>query len=212
MIGVSAWLEGNWFTLVQSIGIIASILLTTATMRRDRRSRRIGDYLALTTEHRELWGTLHKREDLARVVSSEADLLAEPLSIAEEEFLLLVIVHFHTGWLLATQGSLVDLGVLARDAGTFFRLPLPGLVWRRTRTIRDPAFVSFIETACAKPKRTRHPCRLLLRRSGCRLRRCASRILGTAFQRILRTQGWLTHQATRLIFHVRSRPGRHRFW
>lgn len=212
MIGVPAWLEANWFTLVQSIGIIASILLTAATMRRDRRSRRISDYLALTTEHRELWGDLHKRSDLARVVSPEVDLLAEPLSIAEEEFLLLVMVHFHTGWLLAREGSLVDSGVLARDAGAFFRLPLPKMVWRRTRSIRDPVFVAFIDAACATPKRRRHPCLLLIQRTGRKLRRAASRILGTARQRVLRTQRGLTRQARRLISQVRIRPNHHRFW
>jgi hypothetical protein len=212
MTGVPAWLDANWFTLVQSIGIIASILLTAATMRRDRRSRRISDHLALTTEHRELWADLHKRPDLTRVVSSEVDLLAEPLSTAEEEFLLLVIVHFHTGWLLAKQGSLVDLGVLAQDAGAFFRLPLPKMVWLRTRAIRDPAFVGFIDAACAKPKRRRHACRRLFRRTERKLVRMVSKTLGNARQRVFRAQGWLTRQARRVISHLRIWPSRHRLW
>lgn len=165
---VVAWLNGSWFSLVQSLGIIASILLTATAMRRDRRSRRIGDYLALTSEHRQLWGDLNHRPELARVVSPDVDLVAEPLSFAEEEFLLLVIVHVHTGWLLAGQGSLVDIRVLARDAGAFFRLPLPRLVWRRTQTLRDPAFVAFIDAACASPKR--RPVRLGFRRLRRRIR------------------------------------------
>ncbi|MBL9171419.1 MAG: hypothetical protein JNN07_27045 [Verrucomicrobiales bacterium] len=210
MTEVIAWLEGNWFSLVQSLGIIASILLTAATMRRDRTSRRIGDYLALTTEHRELWGDLHRRADLARVVSAEVDLLAQPLSTAEEEFLLLVIVHFHTGWLLAKQGSLVDLEVLAQDARAFFRLPMPKLVWCRTRSVRDPAFVHFIDSACARSPRQRHPCRLLLKRAARRTTRSVSRWLAAVRRPILTLPRALMQRSKRPVSLLRKLPGQRR--
>lgn len=193
-----AWLNGNWFSLVQSLGIIASILLTTTTMRRDRKSRRIGDYLALTSEHRELWGDLNRRRELARVVSPEVDLLAEPLSTAEEEFLLLVIVHFHTGWLLARQGSLVDIQVLARDAGAFFRLPLPRLVWNRTRSVRDPLFVAFVDAACARPKRRRHRIRLCLRHFNREARRRALKAWTVSKEALHHAGRYWRHRASRI--------------
>ena len=41
------WLETNWFSLVQSAGIVGSILLTALMLRRDRRGRRISDLLTL---------------------------------------------------------------------------------------------------------------------------------------------------------------------
>ncbi len=182
-----AWLSANWFSLVQSAGIIISILLTAAAMRRERRSRRVGDYLALASEHRELWGDLHRRPELARVVASEVDLLEQPLSTAEEEFLLLIIVHFHTGWLLACQDSLVSRAVLARDAGAFFRLPLASEVWKRTQAARDPAFVEFINSACAKPKRRRPWPRLIFRR----VRRRTKHAAMTCWKTTLRCADWV---------------------
>ena len=168
-----AWLDQNWFSLVQSIGIIGSILLATRSMRRERRARRIGDYLALAQQHRDLWGDLHRRPELARVTAEQVDLLARPIVPAEEEFLILVIAHFQTGWLLAREDSLLSLSVLARDARAFFQLPLPFDVWDRTKAPRDPAFVQFVEDACARPTKQRtcfehflKKCRCLRRRLG----------------------------------------------
>ncbi len=146
---VFAWLEGNWFALVQSSGIIGSILLTALVLGRDRRSRRVSDLLTLAAHHRDLWGDMHRRSELSRIAASEVDLIASPLTIPEEEYLFLIIMHFYTGWMLAREGSLVTLETMAADAGSFFNLPLPSIVWARTRAARDPAFVRFVDDAVA---------------------------------------------------------------
>ena len=148
-----AWLTDNWFNLVQTCGIIGSIALTAAALRRDHRARRIGDLLTQTAHHRELWSELHRRPELSRIPHDEVDLIAQPVSVAEEEFLLLVIVHFHVGWMLAREGAFVTLDLLKRDAQTFFALPLPHVVWERTKAVRDPLFVRFIEKSVKPRKR-----------------------------------------------------------
>jgi hypothetical protein len=151
------WLEQNWFTLLQSIGIIGSVLLTAWGLLRDRRQRRVGDLLTLAAQHRELWSDVHKRPELARVGAKQVDLVAQPISVAEEEFLLLVIVHFWLGWKLAKEGALLSLAVLAKDSQEFFTLPLPHDVWRRTKEGRDPKFVRFIEKSIARKKKLLGP-------------------------------------------------------
>ncbi len=141
----TAWLEQHWFNLVQTLGIVASSLLATVTLRRESRARRLGDYLTVIEQHRELWSEAHRRPDLARLFQPELDLIAAPVTVAEEEYLNLVIDHFHTGWLLARSGVVLRLEVLEADAREFFRLPLPRRVWEMTRGRRDPKFVRFVE-------------------------------------------------------------------
>ena len=135
---------------MQTVGIVGSLLLTLVALRRDQRARRTTDYLTLTTLHRELWSEMHRRPELARATQPVVDLVAVPLSVAEEEFLMLVINHFHVGWRLFREGGLLSLDVLAADARAFFALPLPHLVWERSKKPRDPRFVRFIENALAR--------------------------------------------------------------
>src|SRR5438552_2913476 len=117
------WLAENWFPLFQAFGIIGGLLFTSASLRRDTEARRTSDLLALSARHHELWSELHRRTDLQRVLSSEVDLIATPITRAEEEFLKLVFVHFYTGWLLANRGALVSIEALRADARSFFALP-----------------------------------------------------------------------------------------
>jgi hypothetical protein len=144
-----AWLHQHWFNAVQTVGIVGSLLLTLAALRRDARARRTTDYLTLSALHRELWSELHRRPELARITQPVADLVSAPLSVPEEEFLMLVINHFHVGWRLFREGGLLPLQVLAADARAFFTLPLPHLVWERSKQPRNPRFVQFIEDALA---------------------------------------------------------------
>lgn len=141
------WLEGNWFSVIQTLGIISGFGLAVITLRRESRSRQIGDYLTMIQQHRELWSEVHRRPELSRILEVEVDLVAAPVTVTEQEFLNLVIDHFYTGWLLATRAVILRLDVLKADAREFFRLPLPLRMWEMTRARRDPAFVRFIEKA-----------------------------------------------------------------
>ena len=102
-------------------------------------------------QHRELWSEAHRRSDLARIFQPDLDLIAAPVTVAEDEYLNLVIDHFHTGWLLVITGVILKANVLAADAHAFFSLPLPRRVWDMTRHRRDPAFVRFIEEGLLAP-------------------------------------------------------------
>lgn len=141
------WLAGNWFSFIQTVGIIGGLIVAVVTMRRDTRSRQIGDYLTMIQQHRELWSEVHRRPELSRILEAEVDLVAAPSTVVEEEYLNLVIDHFYTGWLFATRAVVLRLEVLKADAREFFQLPLPRRVWDLTRDRRDPRFVRFVELA-----------------------------------------------------------------
>src|SRR5437867_82228 len=109
----------------------------------DARARRIGDFLTLTGHHREFWMEIQREPGLGRILQSDVDLIAHPISSNEEEFLNLVCVHFQSGWELAKRGSMVRLDVLASDAKWLFSLPIPRAVWQKSRSFRDGDFVKF---------------------------------------------------------------------
>ena len=149
MAGFVAWLNDNWFSFLQSAGIVGGLLFTGLAARREARSRKTSDLLTLLEQHRELWSEVHRRPELARVILPEADLVANPISVPEERFLNLVIVHFHTGWQLAVDGVVHIPEIMAADVRGFFTLPLPRAVWEQSKASRDPEFVGFVDRALA---------------------------------------------------------------
>jgi hypothetical protein len=150
-------LQQDWFNLIQSLGIVCSIALTATALHREARARKLGHYLTLVAHHRELWSETHRRPDLARIFKDNVDLVAAPITIAEEEFLNLVIEHFTTGWLVAKNTAFLNRKVLAADARTFFARPLPRTAWTQTKHARDPRFVRFIEDALTDSAKRKSP-------------------------------------------------------
>ncbi len=144
---MTAWLHDNWFSLLQSVGIGGSLLFTAFALRKDLQAKRVSEYLTLASQHRRLWSNLHRRPGLAHVLKPARDLAGQPVTNEEWQFLELVFVHFHTGWLLAREGSLTPMPVLAADAGEFFQLPAPAHVWEKVKTAKEPDFVRFIDDA-----------------------------------------------------------------
>lgn len=71
----------------------------------------------------------------------------EPPAGDEGGFLKVVIVHFHAGWGLVRTRTARSLGVLKRDVGQLFSLPLPRAVWQGGTDAQGPAFVSFVDGA-----------------------------------------------------------------
>lgn len=141
-----SWLHGDWFSLIQTVGIIAGLLFTGASFREEAKNSEVKNILEMERQHRELWKDAHEREDLKRIFDEKAD-LGVPLSTAEKVFLNVVIVHFQTGWQMAMAGTVLSRETLAIDIKGFFSLPLPRSVWEETKGTRNPRFVRFVERA-----------------------------------------------------------------
>lgn len=147
---LGAWLEANWFSFIQTAGIIFGLSVTALGYRRDLRERRLSNLLALKTEHRELWSLVHENPRLARVLDPDADLLAKPLTHEEVVFLRQVIVHFAVAWQSLQDGMPLNAEGFEEDAAAVFNLPLPRAAWREVKNVQHPGFVQFVEHATGK--------------------------------------------------------------
>jgi len=146
------WVQNNWSNAVGAAGIIGGLWFTAASFRQEAKAKETANILTLSQQHRELWSKAQERPELARVFLPGAD-LARPATIAEEEFLNLVLVHFETGWQMAKEGTVLTREVLARDICGFFSLPLPFAVWEKTKATRNPKFVRFVARAIERSAR-----------------------------------------------------------
>ena len=90
---ILAWAGKNWFDLIQSLGIIGSLLFTAQTIWKDERARQIANTIALGSAHREIWKDLNSHPELARVLALKPDLERNPISEREEMFVKIGRAH-----------------------------------------------------------------------------------------------------------------------
>jgi|SRR6266850_5346183 len=139
------WFSVHWFTLLQSAGIIGGLLFTAVSLRIDAKVRRVGNLIAVTHEHRDIWTQLYKRPELWRVVDRDLDLEQAPPTAEEELFVNFLILHLASVHEAMREGMFVQLPGVQRDIRNFFSLPIPNLVWGKLRSLQNIEFVAFIE-------------------------------------------------------------------
>ena len=115
----------HWFTLLQSIGIIAGLLFNALALRADTKSRRATNLITVTAHHREIWSRFAGDPELSRVLELNADLEATPLTQAEELFTRDLILHLNSAYHAMRDGLLMELEGLPRDVRWFCSLPIP---------------------------------------------------------------------------------------
>jgi hypothetical protein len=145
--GFPSWVENNWFSVIQTVGIMASLWMTAGASNREAKAREVETLLTLADQHRGLWSTLRQHPELERVLKVDADTLVLPPAVAEEEFINSVMLHFQTTWRIANAGGVITLKELATDVRGFFSLPLPHAVWEKTKKSRNQGFVKFVDRA-----------------------------------------------------------------
>ncbi|SRR5258706_7426685 len=143
--GLFKWFAENWFVLLQSAGIIGSLLFTAASLREDAKARRISNLITITDHHREIWTQLYGRPDLARVLDPRANLERYPVRNEEDVFINLLILHLSSAHHAMKEGMFLKPEGLRKDIDWFFSLPIPKAVWHRSKAFQDKAFVDFIE-------------------------------------------------------------------
>lgn len=135
------------FTLLQSTGIIVGLVFTGLAFRSEVRSRRIGNLIALTKHHRDIWEQLYTRPALKRVLARSVDVTVHPVTEEEKVFVLLVILHLHAAFRAMTDSLAPKPEVLHQDIRSFFALPIPASVWLEYRPFQDRDFLEFVERA-----------------------------------------------------------------
>jgi len=146
MAGLSSWVDGN-FNVIQTVGIIGSLWMGILAAHREAKAKEVENLLTIAAQHRELWSEAVQRPDLQRVFQTDVDVVAKSATVAEEEFLNLVVAHLLTSWRIAKAGGIIPEKELGVDVREFFSLPLPRAVWERTKKSRNRRFVRFVERA-----------------------------------------------------------------
>lgn len=145
MVGSLGWLAEHAHTILSAVGIIAGLGFTAASFRADTRSRRLSNLVKLTEQHRDIWEELHRKPALGRVKESRADLFTKPVTVEEEQFVTLLILHLHCWYRAVMDQEVRSPEGLARDVHGFFSRPIPAAVWRKNREYYDRDFVDFVE-------------------------------------------------------------------
>jgi hypothetical protein len=140
--GFFPWVEENWFDLLQTAAIIGSFV----SIRRDKRKEQVQNLIRFTEEHRELWNRHDTDPALWRVKKEEIDLAKSPVTMHEENFVRDIFNHFRSTFFASERGVYIQPTALPEDIRSFFRLPIPKTVWKRSKTFHDPDFVEFVES------------------------------------------------------------------
>ena len=147
--GASQWIAEHWFDLVQSIGIIASLLFSAYTTRKDERARRIGNLIAVNDEYRHIWREFYGQPGLSRVLKRDVDLIKAPVSDEEWLFVKMLILHLDTVRRAIKARMFVKVEGLREDVRDLFALPIPKAVWEKIKPFQDRDFAAFIEDCLA---------------------------------------------------------------
>lgn len=93
--------------------------------------------------------------ELRRIEEREVDLISEPLRYEEERFVNMVILHLNASFYAMRKGFLPAPEGLEADIVSFFSLPIPMRVWKKTRGLRDRKFADFVERVLEREHRRR---------------------------------------------------------
>ena len=142
----SSWI-GDWFHVIETAGVIGSLLLAAYTTRKDERARRVSNSIAINEQYRKIWKEVYSRPELERVLDEKADVTFQSVSLHEQLFVNILIQHLGTVYRAMKEGEFVKLLGLQKDVNEFFSLPIPKAVWEKSKPFQDSDFVAFIDTA-----------------------------------------------------------------
>lgn len=139
------WITDNGFDLLEAVAIVASLLFTAASFLIDDRSRKIGNLLALTAEHRNIWTALYQRPELARVLDVNVNLREKPVTNQEALFVTFLLLHLSATYRGIKAGMFVTKQALEKDIQWFMSLPVPKAVWDKSKSYLEPDFVAYVD-------------------------------------------------------------------
>jgi hypothetical protein len=142
-----AWLTQNWFEALSALFGLAGLWFAGASNLAAARAQRTANLLTLTQSHRDLWTNHAKDPALSRVLDPDADLVAEPITRKEMEFLNLAIQHLSSTFHAMRNDLTIAPEGLRRDVSEFFALPVPNSAWVSLKALHDRDFVHFVETS-----------------------------------------------------------------
>jgi hypothetical protein len=137
----------DWLDVAQLFAVLLGFIFTTISIRQNTKERRLSNLLTITSHHRDLWQHFSDRPQLYRVLKPDASLEKKPPSVAEREFVNLIILHLRSAFQVYKGDASFSPDGLRQDVAEFFSLPIPKEVWNRCRRYHDEEFISFVDEA-----------------------------------------------------------------
>lgn len=147
---ILSWAGENWFSLIQTLGIVAGFAIASRSFLLDSRARRVEVYLTLTQAHRDIWENVVTNPDLASVLDPARDIDSKPPTDSEERLVLLVLLHTASVHRASSLGVYPLWEGLKADIRDFYRLPVPSCVVHKYGPFQEPAFLLFIKQLIAE--------------------------------------------------------------
>ena len=145
--GIVEWISQNWFNLFSSFGIIGGLWFTAVSLRSETKTRRVANFLTVTTNYREIWKEYFRNPELSRVLDPNVDVTKQPVTRTEELFVGQIIFHISNVFYAMKNDLLVEQEGSRRDIAQFFTLPVPRAVWIKTKLLQNQDFAAFIDSA-----------------------------------------------------------------
>jgi hypothetical protein len=140
------WLGANWINILETLTLIVGVL----SIRENTKARHLSNLISLTKNHRELSTFQMENPKLERALVANRDLMKEPVSAEEREFINLKILHFKASFEALKDGMAVDNEGVVKDVKEVFSLPTVAAVWKEASPYYELAFASFIEECLSK--------------------------------------------------------------
>gem|GEM_PF-605707 len=135
----------NWFNVLSALGIISGLFFTATSARSESKTRQVANLLTITSNHREIWKDFYTRSDLARVLDPSANVLKQPITAAEEEWVKSAIFHVATVFYARTDSLLLRMQGLRMDVKGLLSFPIPAAIWEKIKPFQNADFVRFVE-------------------------------------------------------------------
>lgn len=145
LVGDFFWFEENWFSLIQTIGILSGFLLAARSLTLDRGIRKTEILIQLTESHREIWEGFLDKADLEATLEPYRKIDSHPVSFSEKRFVTSVLLHIAMVHRASQHDVFQPWEGLKRDIREFLSLPVPGEVFKSLRPYQEAEFLAFID-------------------------------------------------------------------
>lgn len=145
------WFEQNWFSLIQTIGILSGFLLAARSLALDRGIRKTEILMQLTESHREIWESFLDEANLESTLDPYRKVDTHPITFAEKRFVTSVILHMAMVHRASRHGVFQPWEGLKLDIREFLHLPVPGTVFENLRPYQEEEFLRFIDSLLNAP-------------------------------------------------------------
>lgn len=142
-VGASALSLTDW---VQTIGIVASLLLASFTIWNGNRAQKVSNLFKLTEMRRSIWLSAAGMKSGGSMIDPMRDLSADPITAEERLIAVELVLHVHNAFDGRRLKGLPDIDGFDTEVGEMFQLPVLKAIWKEIGPIQNVAFREYVES------------------------------------------------------------------